>query len=74
MWHGKFLKRKTFKAMDCELVFESMFKEFRGNSHVIFLELCYIDILYDDESIKLHIIDEERSPVISNEQNLFLYR
>jgi hypothetical protein len=72
-WHDKFIKKKKFKVGDWALLFDSKFKYFRGKFHTRWLGPYEIDIVYDNGAIKLHTIDDERTPLMENGHMLRLY-
>jgi hypothetical protein len=50
-----------------------MFKDFRGKFHTRWLGPCNIDIVYENRAIKLHTVDNERTPLMENGHKLRLY-
>jgi hypothetical protein len=66
------LKRRNLKleTRPCYLTPSS---NFRGKFHTRWLGPYEIDIVYENGAIKLHTIDEERTPLMENGHRLRLY-
>lgn len=72
-WHNKLIKEKKFKTSDWALLFKSRFMEFKGKLQKHWLGPYQMETIFDNASVKLRIIDEDRYPIMANAHKLKLY-
>jgi hypothetical protein len=63
-------QEKKFKKGDWALLFDSRYKDFRGKFCTFWMGPYEIDMVYDNGSIKLHTIDEDKTQIMANGHGL----
>jgi hypothetical protein len=73
-WHDRFIKKKQFKVGDWALLFNSRFKDFKGKFNTRWLGPYEIEAIFDNGSIKIQTIDDEKVSFLVNGHRLKLYQ
>ena len=74
-WHDRFIKKKVFCEGDWALLYDSRFKrDFKGKLRTRWLGPYLVDRVFDNGTILLVTIDENRVPLFTNGHRLRLYR
>ena len=72
--HNRFIKKKVFHEVDWELLYDSRFKrDFKGKLRTIWLGPYLVDRAFDNGTVHLVTIDENRAPLFANGHRLRLY-
>jgi hypothetical protein len=66
--------KKKFHEGDWELLFDSWYKDFKGNFYVRSMGPYEINIVYDNGSMKICTIDGDKTPLLVNGHQLHLYQ
>ena len=72
-WHDKFLKRKTFQEGDWALLFDSIFKHFKGKLTTRWMGPYEIVTVFYNGSVKIRTIDDEQVTFVVNGHRLKVY-
>ena len=73
-WHDRFIKNKVFYEGDWVLLYDSRFKrDFKGKLHTRWLGPYLVDRVFDNGTVHLVTIDENRAPLFANGHRLQLY-
>ena len=73
-WHDRFIKNKVFYEGYWELLYDSRFKrDFKGKPGTRWLGPYQIDKVFDNGTICLVTVNENRTPFFANGQRLRLY-
>ena len=72
-WHDKFIKQKQFNAGDWELLFDSLFKKFKGKLTTRWLGPYEVVTYFDNGSVKIKTIDGSEVSFIVNGHRLRIY-
>ena len=73
-WHDRFIKKRVFCEGDWELLYDSRFKrDFKGKLCSRWLGPYLIDRVFDNRTVHLVTIDENRAPLFANGRWLRLY-
>jgi hypothetical protein len=69
-WHDKYLKKKNFQQGDWDLLYDNRFKNFKGKLTTHWMGPYEIDTIYDNGSIRIKTIDEQKTPLLVNGHQL----
>jgi hypothetical protein len=72
-WHDKKIKHRKFKEGDWALLYDSIFKDFKGNMMTRWLGPYTIEKCYDNGSVQIKTIDEEGIPLLVNGFRIKVY-
>ena len=73
--HDRFIKKNFFFEGYWALLYDSIFKrDFKGKLHTIWLGPYLVDRVFDNGTVHLVTIDENRAPLFANGHRLRLYR
>ena len=73
-WNDRFIKKKVFYEGDWELLYDSRFKrDFKGKLRTRWLGPYLVDRVFDNVTVLLVTIDENRVPLFANGHRLRLY-
>ena len=73
-WHGRFIKKKVFCEGGWALLYNSKFKkDFKGKLRTRWLGPYLVDRVFDNGTIYLVTIDENRAPLFANGHRMRLY-
>ena len=73
-WHDQFIKNKIFREGDWALLYDSRFKrDFKGKLRTRWLGPYLVDRVFDNDTVRLVTIDENRIPLFANGHILRLY-
>ena len=73
-WHDRFIKKKVFCEGDWELLYDSRFKrDFKGKLRIRWMGPYLVDRVFDNGTVRLVTIDENRAPLFANGHRLRLY-
>ena len=73
-WHDRFIKKKIFCEGDWALLYDSRFKrDFKGKLRTRWLGPYLVDRVFDNGTVRLVTIDENRIPLFANGHRLRLY-
>ena len=73
-WHDRFIKKKVFYEGDWALLYDSIFKRyFKGKLRTRWLSPYLLDRVFDNGTVRLVTIDENRVPLFANGHRLRLY-
>ena len=74
-WHDRFIKKKVFSEGDWALLYDSRFKrDFKGKLRTRWLGPYLVDRVFDNGTVRLVTIDDNRIPLLANGHRLRLYR
>jgi hypothetical protein len=73
-WHNQFIKKKKFHEGDWALLFDSKYTEFKGKFCVRWMGQYEIDTIYDNGSVKIRTIHEDKTPLLVNGHQMCLYQ
>jgi hypothetical protein len=73
-WHDRFIKKKQFKVGDWALLFDSRFKDFKGKFNTHWLGPYEIEVVFNNGSVKIQTIDDEKVSFLVNGHRLKLYQ
>ena len=73
-WHDKFIKKKQFHEGDWALLFDSRFKDFIGKLTTHWLGPYEVEQVFDNGSVRICIIDDEKVSFLVNGHRLRLYQ
>jgi hypothetical protein len=57
-WHDKYIKKKSFQLVDWALLYDSIFKNFKGKLSTKWMGPYEVDTIYDNGAIRIKNIDE----------------
>jgi hypothetical protein len=57
-WHNKFIKKKHFQPSDWAMLFESLFKKFKGKLTTRWLGPYEVVTIYENGFVKIKTIDD----------------
>ena len=72
-WHDKFIKNKVFHREDWALIYDSRFKDFKGNICTRWMGPYEVDAIFYNETIRLLTINDTRASFVANGHRLRLY-
>ena len=72
-WHNKFIRNKVFQSGDWALLYDSRFKDFKGNLCSWWMEPYEMNAIFDNGTVRLVTIDDTRTSFIVNGRRLRLY-
>ena len=73
-WHDRFIKKKVFCEGDWELLYDSRFKrDFKGKLRTRWLGPYLVDRVFDNGTVLLVTIDDNRAPLFANGHRMQLY-
>ena len=73
-WHDKFIRKKQFQEGDWALLFDSRFKDFRGKLTTHWLGPYEVEQVFDNGSVRIRTIDDEKVSFLVNGHRLRLYQ
>ena len=73
-WHDKFIRKKQFQEGDWALLFDSRFKDFIGKLTTRWLGPYEVEQVFDNGSVRICMIDEEKMSFLVNGHRLRLYQ
>ena len=71
--HDKLIKKKKFHQGDWDLLFDSQFKNFKGNLTTRSMGPYEIETLFENGVVKIKTIDDQKASFIVNGHKLCLY-
>ena len=71
--HDRFIKNKVFQSGDWALLYDSRFKDFKGKLCTRWMGPYEVDVVFDNETVRLVTIDDTRASFIINGHRLRLY-
>jgi hypothetical protein len=73
-WHDKVIKSKVFKEGDWALLYDSIFKYLKGKMKKRWMGSYQIDTCYENVSVKIETIDNDKVPLLVNGYTLKIYK
>ena len=73
IWHDKFIKKKKFNTGDWALLFDSRFKNFKGNLTTYWMGSYEVVTAFDNGSVKIKTIDGSKVSFVVNGHRLKIY-
>ena len=74
IWHDRHLNEKQFQPRDWVLLYDSRYKDFKGNLRTRWLGPYAVEKCNDNGSVLIRTIDEEAIPMLVNGNRLKIYR
>ena len=74
LWNDKFIKKKQFQEGDQDLLFDSWFKDFKGQLTTRWLGPYEVEHVFDNGSVKIRTIDDHKVYFLVNGHRLRLYQ
>ena len=71
--HDKFIRNKVFQSGDWALLYDSCFKDFKGNICTRWMGPYEVNVLFDKGTVRLFTIDDTCTSFIFNGNCLRLY-
>ena len=65
-WHDQCIRRKYFKEGEWDLLYESIFKTFKGKLRTRWREPYEIETIYNNGTVQLNTIDDEGLLLMAN--------
>jgi hypothetical protein len=72
-WHDKYIKKKYFQLGDFALLYDSRFKNFKGKLSTRWLGPYEVETIYENGSVNIKTIDEEKPSFVVNGHRLKVY-
>ena len=72
-WHEKFIKTKVFHEGDWALLYDSRFKDFKGQLCTHWMGPYQVDAVFDNGTVRLIAINENKTSFVVNGHRLKLY-
>ena len=72
-WHDKYIKKKYFQSGYLALLYDSRFNNFKGKLSTRWLGPYEVDTVYNNGSVKIKTIDENRTSFVVNGYRLKVY-
>eukprot|EP00253_Pinus_taeda_P035501 PITA_35501 len=74
IWHDRYLKGKQFHPGDWALLYDSRYKDFKGNLRTRWLAPYTVERCNDNGLVLVRTIDEEAIPMLVNGHQLKIYK
>lgn len=74
IWHENNIKEKQFQEGDCDLLYDSRYKDFKGKLRTRWLGPYVIEKCYDNGVVQIRTIDLEAIPFLVNGYRLNIYK
>ena len=71
--HDKFINNKVFQIGDWALLYDSRFKDFKGNLCTRWMGPYEVDVVFDNGTVRIVTIDDAHAAFIENVHRLRLY-
>eukprot|EP00253_Pinus_taeda_P011869 PITA_11869 len=74
IWRDRRFKEKQFQEGDWALLYDSRYKDFKGNLRTKWLGPYVVERCHDNRSVQIRAMDEEAIPLLVNGHRLKMYK